>query len=73
MELVKLLGSYQTCVKDFRGTVGLITHYNHSLILRLFDNAISTAGLIYPHGKGPSTHWIGGWVHPRTSLDDVEK
>jgi len=21
----------------------------------------------------PSTHWIGGWVHPRTSLDVLEK
>jgi hypothetical protein len=23
--------------------------------------------------RGPGTHWIGGWVGPRTSLDDVEK
>jgi hypothetical protein len=21
----------------------------------------------------PDTHWIGGWVNPRASLDDVEK
>jgi hypothetical protein len=21
----------------------------------------------------PGTHWIGGWVGPRASLDDVEK
>jgi hypothetical protein len=21
----------------------------------------------------PGTHWIGGWVDPRTGLDDVEK
>jgi hypothetical protein len=27
-----------------------------------------------PPGKEPhSTHWIGGWVGPRISLDDVEK
>jgi hypothetical protein len=26
------------------------------------------------HGdKGPGTFWIGGWVGPRASLDDVEK
>jgi hypothetical protein len=23
--------------------------------------------------RAPSTHWKGGWVGPRTSLDDVEK
>jgi hypothetical protein len=26
-----------------------------------------------PGGRAPSTHWIGGWVDPRASLDDVEK
>jgi hypothetical protein len=27
-----------------------------------------------PPGKEPPvTHWIGGWVDPRASLDDVEK
>jgi hypothetical protein len=27
-----------------------------------------------PPGKQPpNTHWIGGWVVPRTGLDDVEK
>jgi hypothetical protein len=24
-------------------------------------------------GKQPSTHWIGGWLGPRASLDDLEK
>jgi hypothetical protein len=28
---------------------------------------------LYPHGKSPSTHWIGGRVDPRVGLDDVEK
>jgi hypothetical protein len=23
--------------------------------------------------RGPGTHWTGGWVDPRASLDDVEK
>jgi hypothetical protein len=28
---------------------------------------------IYPQGKSPGIHWIGGWVGPVTGLDDVEK
>jgi hypothetical protein len=28
---------------------------------------------LYPPGKVPGTHWIGGWVGPRTGLDDAEK
>jgi hypothetical protein len=26
-----------------------------------------------PRERAPSTHWAGGWVGPRTGLDDVEK
>jgi hypothetical protein len=26
-----------------------------------------------PGERVPGTHWIGGWVGPRASLDDVEK
>jgi hypothetical protein len=26
-----------------------------------------------PGKRGPGTHWIGGWVGPRTGLNDVEK
>jgi hypothetical protein len=26
-----------------------------------------------PPGKAPGTHFIGGWVDPRTSLDNMEK
>jgi hypothetical protein len=26
-----------------------------------------------PSRLTPATHWIGGWVDPRASLDDVEK
>jgi hypothetical protein len=25
-----------------------------------------------PEERAPGTHWIGGWVGPRTGLDDVE-
>jgi hypothetical protein len=28
---------------------------------------------LYPRGRAPGTHWIGGWVDPRAELDDVEK
>jgi hypothetical protein len=24
---------------------------------------------LYPRGKSPGTHWIGGWVDPRAGLD----
>jgi hypothetical protein len=26
-----------------------------------------------PREGDPGTHWIGGWVGPRTGLDDVER
>jgi hypothetical protein len=26
----------------------------------------------FTSGKAPGTHWIGGWVGPRASLDTVE-
>jgi len=32
-----------------------------------------TVLLLYPQEKGPSTHWIGGWVGPRAGLDPVLK
>jgi hypothetical protein len=28
---------------------------------------------LYPQGKSPGTHWIGGWVGPRAILDTVVK
>jgi hypothetical protein len=28
---------------------------------------------LYPQGKSPCVHWLGGWVGPRTSLDAVSK
>jgi hypothetical protein len=26
-----------------------------------------------PEERAPGTHWIGGWVYPKVSLDDSEK
>jgi hypothetical protein len=28
---------------------------------------------LYPRESTPGTHWIGGWVDRRATLDDVEK
>jgi hypothetical protein len=28
---------------------------------------------LYPRERPSSTHWIGGWVSPKTGLDDVER
>jgi hypothetical protein len=32
----------------------------------------SHPGRFTPGEGAPGTHWIGGWVDPRTGLDDVE-
>jgi hypothetical protein len=33
----------------------------------------SRPGRFNPGERVPGTHWIGGWVGPRTGLDEVEK
>jgi hypothetical protein len=33
----------------------------------------SRVGRFIPGERAPGTHWKGGWVGPRTGLDDVEK
>jgi hypothetical protein len=33
----------------------------------------SRPGRSTPGERAPGTHWIGGWVSPRTGLDDVER
>jgi hypothetical protein len=33
----------------------------------------SRPGRFTPGERAPGTHWIGGWVGPRTGLDDVER
>jgi hypothetical protein len=33
----------------------------------------SRPGRFTPGERGPSTHWIGGWVGPRVGLDNMEK
>jgi hypothetical protein len=33
----------------------------------------SRPGRFSPGERAPGTHWIGGWVNPRTRLHDVKK
>jgi hypothetical protein len=35
--------------------------------------SVSRSGRFTPGERGPGTHWIGGWVGPRTGLDDMQK
>jgi hypothetical protein len=37
------------------------------------EGSASRPGRFTPGEGAPGTHWIGGWVEPRNSLDDVEK
>jgi hypothetical protein len=37
------------------------------VLIQVFLNSALVGGEI-----SPSTHWIGGWVDPRASLDDME-
>jgi hypothetical protein len=32
----------------------------------------SRPGRFIPGERAPGTHWIGGWVDPRSGLDDAE-
>jgi hypothetical protein len=34
---------------------------------------IFTPRPLYPRERAPGSHWIGGWVGQRASLDDAEK
>jgi hypothetical protein len=34
---------------------------------------MEVSGQLYAWGTAPGTHWIGGWVGPRTVLDAVVK
>jgi hypothetical protein len=45
------------------------------LDLRLVGGEWSAShpGRFTPGERAPGTHWIGGWVDPRTGLNDAEK
>jgi hypothetical protein len=35
--------------------------------------SVSRPGHLNPGERAPGTHWIGGWVDPRTGIEDMEK
>jgi hypothetical protein len=49
---------------------------SHTFLTSALDGgewSASRSGRFIPRDNVPSTYFIGGWVGPRTSLDDVEK
>jgi hypothetical protein len=35
--------------------------------------SVSRLGRFTPGERSPSTHWIGGWVGPRVTMDNIDK
>jgi hypothetical protein len=58
-----------------RAYVGVDVQIHIFLTLALVGGewSASRPGLFTPGERAPSSHWIGGWVGPRASLDNVEK
>jgi hypothetical protein len=54
-------------------TYGRVDVYNHILTSAqaVGEWSASRPGRFTVGERAPGTHWIGGWVGPRTSLDDV--
>jgi hypothetical protein len=55
------------------GGVGIWTHIFFTSALFGGECSASRPGRLTPEESDPCTHWIGGWVGPRTGLEDVEK
>jgi hypothetical protein len=55
------------------GEVDTYIHVFLTLALVGGEWSASRPGPFTPRERAPSTHWIGGWVGPRISIDDVEK
>jgi hypothetical protein len=55
------------------GGGGCIIHVFLTSVLVEGEGAASHLGLFNPLGRAIGTHWIAGWVEPRTGLDDVNK
>jgi hypothetical protein len=49
------------------------SHIFLTLALAGGEWSASHPSLFTPGEIAPGTHWIGGWVDPRASLDDMEK
>jgi hypothetical protein len=55
------------------GVVDVQIHIFLTLALVGVGWLASRPGRFTPGKRSPSTHWIGGWMGPRTDLDDVER
>jgi hypothetical protein len=71
-----LLASIKICV--FYG-IDIIMSRDSSVGIVTGDSEIGggvvsfTPRPLYPRGRSPGTHWIGGWLYPRGGLEEVEK
>jgi hypothetical protein len=52
---------------------GCLGHIFLTLALVGGEWSASRPGRFTPVEEAPGTHWIGGWVDPRASLNDLEK
>jgi hypothetical protein len=59
-------------MKEYRG-VDVYIHIVLTSALAGGEWSASLPGHFTPREITPGTHWTGGWVSPRTRLDDVEK
>jgi hypothetical protein len=59
-------------MKAYEG-VDVKIHFFFTSALAGGDWSASRPGRFTAGERGPGTHWIGGWMDPRASLDDVEK
>jgi hypothetical protein len=59
-------------IKAYGGVEVLIHVFLSSALVR-GEWSASLPGRFTPKERPPGTHWIGGWVGPRTGLDDVGK
>jgi hypothetical protein len=55
------------------GGVDVLIHVFLTSALVGDERLVSRRGSFTPGERAPGTHWTGGWVGPRTGLDDVEK
>jgi hypothetical protein len=60
------------CHEDIWGSRGIAPPFLTST-LDVSEWSCSRPCRFTPRERGPSTHWIGGWVGPRAGLDALEK
>jgi hypothetical protein len=55
------------------GGVGVLIHAFLTTALVGGERSVSRPDRFTPGDRAPGTRWIGGWVGPRISLEDMEK